>query len=44
MSGGDRAAPTRGALPRNPGGTTVTVPSKELRADVHRIAAVCGRT
>ena len=44
MSGGDRAAPMRGSVPRNPGGTTITMPSKELRADVQRIAAECGRT
>ena len=42
MRGGDRAAPMRGALDAQAGGTTVTGPSKELRADVQRIAAECG--
>ena len=42
MSGGNRAVPSRGGVDRTAGGTTMTWPSRELRADVKRIAAGCG--
>jgi hypothetical protein len=42
ISGGERTALTRGRPASSAGGTTLTYPSRELRADVKRIALECG--
>ncbi|MEK6374236.1 MAG: hypothetical protein AABO58_16235 [Acidobacteriota bacterium] len=42
MSGGERFASTRNRMASSAGGTMPTSPSRELRADVKRIALECG--
>ena len=42
MSAGGRFMATRGEVASSAGGTAPTVPSKEVRADVKRVAMECG--